>query len=57
VGGIRFLELWAIVSVVAPGWSKHALRRKPKNLHVKSQCSTSYSCRDLSVYTETDGHG
>jgi len=36
---------------------KLALRRKPMNLHAKSQHSCSYSFRDLSVYTDkrTDG--
>jgi len=55
VGFGRTLVLWSFVGVrVAwhPTKKKLALRRKPKNLHVKSQLSRSYSFPDLSVHTE-----
>jgi len=53
VGARRFLALWECVRVgVVPCWNKHVWRRKPKNLHAKSQISSSYSFRDLSVHTD-----
>jgi len=37
---------------LAPWWNKHTLSKKLKNLHSKSQLSSFYSFRHLSVHTD-----
>jgi len=54
VGAKWVLVLQSFVGVrvgLAPCWNKLTLRRKPKNLHAKTQHSSSHSFRDLSVHT------
>jgi len=50
-GARLILVLWAFVGV-APFWNKLALRMNLKNLYAKSQLSSFYSFRDLSVHTD-----